>query len=63
MGKSATGAVSILFIGRISTSICPVAFFPHGRTVILNKQVVKNATVDLIMRGRQDEILALSFSV
>ena len=27
------------------------------------KQVVKNATVDLIVRGGQDEILALSFSV
>ena len=27
------------------------------------KQIVKNATVDLIVRGRQDEILALSFGV
>jgi len=29
----------------------------------LREQVVKNATVDLIVRGRQDEILALSFFV
>jgi len=27
------------------------------------KQGIKNATVDLIVRGEQDEILALSFGV
>jgi hypothetical protein len=62
IGKSATCAVSILFLGRISKSICPVAFYPpwaHGSPLLRSKK----ATVDLIVRGRQDEILALSFSV
>ena len=45
-------------LGCISTSICPVAFYsPLGaRSSLPQKKVVKNVTVDLIVRGRQDDV-------
>src|SRR5260370_6696622 len=52
-------------LGCISTSVCPVASYRHGRTVVPSSEAGRqkcSGRPDWV-RGRHDEMLALSFSV